>query len=144
MDCQPSLKLISSLDDLEPTTHPIATAPLVHPFTSPFLAASPAEVLKTIAAETSLDSIIDQTLFAILDEKSLSEDSGLIVQSKDGRMQSVRVHFDTINAELIRVKMITFDIKETQGLVDVDGVFRTKPPEEGRKGGSAVRKKLGG
>ena len=78
-----------------------------------------------------------------MDEKSLSEDSGLIVQIKDGRVKSVHVHFDTINAELIRVKMITFDVKETQGLVGKDGVFRTKPPEQSMKGGSAVRKKLG-
>jgi len=87
--------------------------------------------------------MIDSSLFAILDEKSLFEDSGLSVQIKDGRVESVRVHFDTINAELVRVKMITFDIKETQGLVGKDGVFRTKPIDESMKGGSAVRKKLG-
>ncbi|KAH0292585.1 hypothetical protein M436DRAFT_49156 [Aureobasidium namibiae CBS 147.97] len=143
MDCQPSLKLISSLEDLEMTTHPIVTAPPVHPFTSPFLSRSPAEVAEILAARTSSDSMIESNLFAILDEKSLSEDSGLIVQVKAGRVESVRVHLDTINAELIRVKMITFDVKETQGLVGKDGVFRTKPPDESKKGGSAVRKKLG-
>lgn len=143
MDCQPSLKLIPSLDDLGTATHPIATVPLVHPFTSPFLSKSPAEVAEILAANAPSDSMIDSTLFAILDEKSMSQDSGLIVQVKDDRVESVRVHFDTVNAELIRVKMITFDIKETQGLVGKDGVFRTKPPDESRKGGAAVRKKLG-
>lgn len=82
-------------------------------------------------------------MFAVLDEKSLSEDTGLIVEVKNGEVDSVRVHFDTINAELIRIKMITFDIKETKGLAGEDGVFRTKPPEESRKGGPAPRKKLG-
>ena len=117
----------------------------MHPFTSPFLFRSPAEVaeiLRSSVADTPSHAI-DPALFAVLDGKSLFEDSGLIVQIKDGRVESVRVHFDTINAELIRVNMITFDVKETQELVGENGVFRTKPPEQSRKGGSAVRKKLG-
>ena len=40
--------------------------------------------------------------------------------------------------------MITFDIKETQGLVGEDSVFiRTKPPDESKKGRPAPKKKLG-
>lgn len=78
----------------------------------------------------------------MLDERSLSEDSGLIVRVRNGEVDSVRVHFDAINAELIRVQMITLNIGETKGLVGEDGVFRTKPPEGSRKGGPAPRKKL--
>ncbi|CAD0042824.1 unnamed protein product [Aureobasidium pullulans] len=76
-------------------------------------------------------------------EESTSSDSGLIVQIKNSAVNSLRVHFDTINAELIRIMMITFDIKETQGLLGEDGVFRTKPPDESKKGRPAPRKKLG-
>lgn len=95
------------------------------------------------AIKDASSNAIDPNFFAILDEKSLPDESGLIVQVKNGEVDSVRVHFDTINAELIRIQMIRFDIKETKGLVGEDGVFRTKLPEESRKGGSAPRKMLG-
>lgn len=98
-----------------------------------------AEILRSLSPKT-----VDPNLFAILDEQSLDDDSGLIVQVKGGEVGCVRVHFDTINAELIRIQIITFDIKETKALVGENGVFRTKPPEESKKGGVAVRKKLGG
>jgi hypothetical protein len=145
MDCQPSLHLISSLETFTPTTQPHATTPPIHPFTSPFLTKSSAEIaeiLRSIAGNAS--NTIDPNLFAVLDGKSVLEDSGLIVQVKDGgAVDCVRVHFDTVNVELIRIQMITFDIAETKGLVGEDGVFRTQPPQESRKGGWAVRKMLG-
>jgi hypothetical protein len=146
MDCQPSLYLISSRENLTLTTQPAATTPPILPFTSPFRANTPAEmaeILRSSVAELSPDTV-DPNLFAILDERSLDDDSGLIVQVKGGEVDRVRVHFDTINAELIRIQIITFDIKETTALVGEDGVFRTQPPEESKKGGFAVRKKLGG
>lgn len=145
MDCQPSLLLISSLHDINSTEQPGATQTPIRPFQSPFIGHSIEGVAKTLRSTSKFASsnTIDSSLFAILDEKSLDEDSGLIVQVKGGEVDSVRVHFDTINAELIRVDMITFDIRETKGLVGKDGVFRTKPPEESRKRGPAPRKKLG-
>jgi hypothetical protein len=145
MDCQPSLHLISSLETFTPTSQVLATTPPIHPFTSPFLAKSLAEIAEILRSSIAGNAFntIDPNLFAVLDENSVSEDSGLIVQVKDGVVDCVRVHFDTVNAELIRIQMITFDIEETKGLVGKDGVFRTKPPQENRKGGWAVRKMLG-
>jgi hypothetical protein len=145
MDCQPSLHLISSLETFLPTAQPHATTPSIHPFTSPFRAKSSAEIAEILRSSIAgnASNTIDPTLFAVLDEKSVSEDSGLIVQIKDGVVDCVRVHFDTVNAELIRIQMITFDIEETKGLVGEDGVFRTQPPQQSRKGGWAARKKLG-
>lgn len=101
-----------------------------------------AETLSSTTTDTS-SKTIDPNFFAILDQQSRSEDSGLIVQVKGGEVDSVRVHFDTINAELIRVQMITFDIRETKGLAGEGEVFRTKPPDASIKGASAPRKKLG-
>lgn len=122
-----------------------ATQPPISPFQSPFIGKSIEDVANSLHSTINNASFraVDPDLFAVLDEKSLSEDTGLIVEVKNGEVDSVRVHFDTINAELIRIKMITFDIKETKGLAGEDGVFRTKPPEESRKGGPAPRKKLG-
>ncbi|KAI5210135.1 hypothetical protein E4T39_00538 [Aureobasidium subglaciale] len=145
MDCQPYLLLIRSLDDLSTNDHHHATQPPVKSFSSPFLDKSLEEIAEMLqrTIRTSESNMIDLNLFAVLDDQSLSLDSGLIVQVKDGVADSVRVHFDTINAELMRVSIITHDIKETRWLLGDDGVFRTKPPEESQKGGPAPRKKLG-
>lgn len=146
MDCQPSLHLILSRENLTLITQQAATVPPIPPFTSPFRDNTPAEIAEILCssvAKLSPDTV-DPNLFAILDERSLDDDSGLIVQVKGSEVDCVRVHFDTINAELIRIQIITFDIKETKGLVGEDGVFRTKPPEKSKKGGVAARKKLGG
>ncbi|CAC9885052.1 unnamed protein product, partial [Aureobasidium pullulans] len=145
MDCQPSLCLISSLDDLDASQELIASHPPVQPFSSPFLGQSAEDTAKLLQSHINKlpTSNLHPTLLAILDEESISSDSGLIVQVKNSVVHSVRVHFDTINAEFIRIMMITLDIKETQGLVGEDGVFRTKPPDESKKGRPAPRKKLG-
>lgn len=145
MDCQPSLCLISSLDDLDASQELDASHPPVQPFSSSFLGQSAEDTAKLLQSHINKlpTSNLHPTLLVILDEESTSSDSGLIVQIKDGCVYSVRVHFDTINAELIRIMMITFDIKETQGLVGEDGVFRTKPLDESKKGRPAPRKKLG-
>ncbi|KAH0344295.1 hypothetical protein KCU81_g4920, partial [Aureobasidium melanogenum] len=144
MDCQPSLLLVSSLDELVQANQCEATQPPISPIQSPLIGKSiedMANSLHSTIKDTSSNAI-DPNLFAVLDEQSLSEDTGLVVQVKDGEVDSVCIHFDTINAELIRIQMITFDIKETKGLAGEDGVFRTKPPAESRKGGPAPRKKL--
>ncbi|KEQ89819.1 hypothetical protein M438DRAFT_309568 [Aureobasidium pullulans EXF-150] len=145
MDCQPSLFLISSLNDLNASQELIASQTPVQPFSSPFLGQSAEDTAKLLQSHINKlpTSNLHPTLLVILDEESIFSDSGLIVQIKNSVVHSVRVHFDTINAELIRIMMITFDIKETQGLVGENGVFRTKPPDESKKGRPAPRKKLG-
>ncbi|KAI5248844.1 hypothetical protein E4T43_00950 [Aureobasidium subglaciale] len=145
MDCQPYLLLITSLDYLGFNGHAHATQPPVNSFSSPFLGKSLEQTVEILQQTigTSKSNIVDLNLFAVLDDRSLSSDSGLVVQVKDGVVDSVRVHFDTINAELMRISIITQNIKETKWLVGDDGVFRTKPPEESKKGRPAPRKKLG-
>ncbi|THW85774.1 hypothetical protein D6D15_07838 [Aureobasidium pullulans] len=139
------LFLISSLNDLDASQELDASHPPVQSFSSPFLGQSAEDTAKLLQSRINKlpTSNLHPTLLVILDEESTSSDSGLIVQVKDGVVHSVRVHCDTINAELIRIMMITFGIKETQGLVGEDGVFRTKPPDESKKGRPAPRKKLG-
>ena len=109
MDCQPSLFLISSLNDLDASQELDASHPPVQPFSSPFLGQSAEDTAKLLQLRINEfpTSNLHPTLLAILDEESTSSDSGLIVQIRDGVVHSVRVHFDTINAELIRIMMIT-------------------------------------
>jgi len=100
MDCPPSLFLVSSSEQAEAVTECKPTRPPVRPvYKSSFLGMSieeTANVFQTITADLEA---IDSRWFVILDEKSCTEDTGLIVQVKDGVVDSVRVHFDTINAE---------------------------------------------
>ncbi|KAI4728289.1 hypothetical protein E4T49_03895 [Aureobasidium sp. EXF-10728] len=141
MDCQPSLLLLSSLDHPSTPDQPNATKPPTSSFTSPFVNKPLDDVAKLVQSVSATD-FTHPTLFAVLDEKSLDEDSGLIVQFKDDVVNCVRVHFDTINTELIRINVITGDIAETKAMIGEDEVFRTKS-EQSMKGGPAARKKLG-
>lgn len=122
-----------------------ATQPPVKNVRSPFVGLSTHKTAAILSRGLRQvpKGVIDADLFAILDEESLSSESGLIVQVKDGFVDSVRVHFDTINAELIRTSIITFNIEETKRLVGHDGVYRTMPSSESQKGKSAPPKKLG-
>lgn len=132
-------------DPLNAYSRPEASQPPIANFQSAFLGKfieNTADVLNQVLKEVPR-GIINPTLFAILDEQSLASESGLIVQVKDGSVDSVRVHFDTINAELIRISMITFDIKETKELVGHDGVFRAVPADGNNQGRSALQKKIG-
>lgn len=137
-DSHPALFLVLSMEDLKSARHPEPTRSPVSGGSSDFIEKS----LKDIALE--LQPKIHHlgphnslsTLFVVLDERSLSEENGLIVQLKDdGELDSARVHFDTINAELMRVDIITDDVAETRELAEKapDGVLRT----EGQKKESA-------
>lgn len=101
------------------------------------------EVMRT--ASTLPRFTLSSQQFVVPDQRSLRDDSGLLVQAKGDDVQTGRVHFDTIAAELTRISMITFDIGETVDLAKnaFDGVFGTEPPELHQQGKPAPRKKLG-
>lgn len=88
---------------------------------------------------------LDSHLFAVLDERSKTHDDGLIVFAKDDKVDSVRVHFDTINSELIRINIITASLDHSKVLAreQPDGILRTRPQEPRQHGRPAPRKKLG-
>lgn len=148
MDCAENLVLVNSFEDfrnksatkLEPTRPPIPRAPRSMELP---LEAIAQEVTK--AANGLPDFILGSQLFAVLDERSAEQDDGLIVQVRNDGVETVRVHFDTIAAEITRISMVTFDIGETVALARdaPDGVFRTEPPKPHQRGGPAPRKKLG-
>ncbi|CAD0107441.1 unnamed protein product, partial [Aureobasidium uvarum] len=142
MDCQPSLLLITSLSGLDPTKQTAATMPPISSFTSPFIGTSSGDAAKMLQS-VAAPNIVDSNLFAVLDERSLYDDSGLIVRVKDGVVDHVRVHFDTINTELIHIQVMTGDIAETNFMAGEGGVFRVRS-DGSKKGGPAPRKKLGG
>ncbi|KAI6814616.1 hypothetical protein KC340_g16011 [Hortaea werneckii] len=130
-DSHPALFLVLSMEDLKSARRPEPTRSPVSGGSSDFIEKS----LKDIALELQPEihhlgphnSL--STLLVVLDERSLSEENGLIVQLKDdGELDSARVHFDTINAELIRIDVITDDVAETRELAEKapGGVLRTE------------------
>jgi len=143
MDCSPSLFLMFSPEQVKAVTEFKPTRPPVRPVPkSSFLGKSIEETADAFQTITANLEAIDSRWFVILDQGSCAEDTGLIVQVKDGVVDSVRVHFDTINAELIRIEIITYDIQETKAAVRRDGVFRTTLPENRIHGKPAPRKQL--
>ena len=66
------------------------------------------------------------------------------MQANNQVFETVRARFDTINAELIRVSIITFDIAGTRALAQhaPNGVYSMVSKELRAKGNPALRKKL--
>ena len=64
------------------------------------------------------------------------------MQVKNGIADSVRVHFDTINAELMRLDIQTFDIRDTKSRAGEDGVTQMQEDKNKARGGPAPRKQL--
>ncbi|RMZ00954.1 hypothetical protein D0862_06552 [Hortaea werneckii] len=134
-DSHPAFFLVLSMEDLKSARHPEPTRSPVSGGSSDFIEKS----LKDIALELQPEihhlgphnSL--STLFVVLDGRSLSEEDGLIVQLKDdGELDFARVHFDTINAELMRIDVITDDVAETRELAEKapGGVLRTEGQEK--------------
>ncbi|RMY80475.1 hypothetical protein D0864_08653 [Hortaea werneckii] len=134
MDCSENLVLVDSSEDLgnkmtpkpKPTQPPISRLPRSTGLSLEVIAQ---EIAKT--ANELPGFVLSSQLFAVLDERSAREDNGLIVQVRNDGIETVRVHFDTIAAEITRISMITFDIGETIDFARnaPDGVFRTETPK---------------
>ena len=146
LDCQPSLLLVdTSFADIQEDKEPTLAAPTNIPVVKDSLERI-AQSLKAATDQGSRPAAIDSRLFVVLDERSIVQDDGLIVNAKDdGSVDSIRVHFDTINAELIRVNIMTFTLDDSKLLAreQADGVLRLKPQKESERGGPAPRKRLG-
>ena len=145
-DCPPSLLLVHhpSWTDIENNKEPtLATSGDV-----PGVIASLEQIAQSLKAATQrcLQPTLDSHLFAVLDHRSIAQDDGLVVYAKDDTVDSVRVHFDTVNSELIRIHMITGNLEHSKILAreQPDGVLRSKPRKQSERGGPAPRKRLGG
>ncbi|KAK3700525.1 hypothetical protein LTR37_015926 [Vermiconidia calcicola] len=147
MDCQPCLLLVNAWDDLKvqrELTHTIAPVDLSGVRNS-FIGKPLKEIALELRREAAqIPSHTLSTVFAVLDERSRTEDNALIVEFEEGELDTARVHFDTVNAELIRIGVITGNVGETRMLAEnePDGVLRTKALELHEQGGPAPRKKL--
>ncbi|KAF3767840.1 hypothetical protein M406DRAFT_328895 [Cryphonectria parasitica EP155] len=137
-----------------PTSTPPRTPP-TEPFTSPYAGMAPQDLIQIFTAQLSgaATTHYNKTYFAILDERTLQDESALLVALKkdDGAngFETVRVTFEQVQKLLIAWDVACGSVEEVQAIAQTQpgGVYgRTPSPAsppvlEGRP---APRKRLGG
>ncbi|KAI2470950.1 hypothetical protein F4781DRAFT_155781 [Annulohypoxylon bovei var. microspora] len=129
---EPSLAIVTTANEV-PTT---ASWPPLPPFTSPFLGQSVEEVS---------DQFAHITHFAVLDERSINDETATLVQRGSlGDVQTARVTFGSVQSVLIALDVATIGFSEIQSIAafkgDVYGIDSGSP----KKGQPAPRMRLGG
>ncbi|GAB7362264.1 hypothetical protein MBLNU230_g2284t1 [Neophaeotheca triangularis] len=152
IDCQPSLFLVNCWSELKTGRQLEATNSLISKSGTPRQNEFVNRPIKDIALEfqSHADHLETTTLspilFVVLDERSRIEDDALVVELKDGEIETARVHFANVNAEIVRIAVILGGVHEVRRVAEESkgGVFQHGLDSGQRvKGGTAPRKKLG-
>lgn len=149
VDCDPRLAIISSLDN---HSFDRATRPPVSAFTSPFLQRSLHQIaadVRRIAKRESSD--IDNIWFVVLDERSNSDKTALLVQindqGDDGEeahdVESLRASFEVVNYTLNSLNVGVTSFVEQQDRA-TDDVLRHPDTTNKPRGGSCTTKEAWG
>lgn len=97
---------------------------------SPFKGKSPAECHRLLRQLRRNESDVDYCSFVIMDERSLADDTVLLVnapaEGEDGEVQSVRVAFEIAHWRLSGYSMAMMDMGEDRAVAEAaeDGVLR--------------------
>lgn len=97
---------------------------------SPFKGKSPAECHQLLLQLRRNESDVDYCSFVVMDERSLMDDSVLLVnapgEGEEGEVQSVRVTFEIAHWRLSGYSMAMMDMGEDRKVAEgtVDGVLR--------------------
>lgn len=84
-------------------------------------------------------------LFAILDERSESDDTAILVsRAPDGNISTVRAAFDLVQIQLVALKVGSGGFEELQSIAATSGGVLRSNNENAKKGGATPRKRLGG
>lgn len=111
-----------------------ASKPPLQPFTSPFLGQSIEDISRQLNGAT---------YFAILDERSAQDETVILGEHRDGKVETVRVTFYSAQSLLTSFYIGTLGFSEIQHIAAKEGgVYKQEKPEGRRKGGSAPRKML--
>lgn len=110
-----------------------ATEPPVDNFPSPFLGMNLVEIGQLLQSNVDDSSPICTWLYAVLDERSKSDRSVLLVDSADDKIEIVRVGFETANLQLVTLAVVVISVSELQGPAGEteDGIYRVILSEEG-------------
>ncbi|KAI1642461.1 uncharacterized protein F4817DRAFT_352896 [Daldinia loculata] len=126
----PCLAIITMADDVPSG----ASKPPLQPFTSPFLGQSIEDISRQLNGAT---------YFAILDERSAQDETVILGEHRDGKVETVRVTFYSAQSLLTSFYIGTLGFSEIQHIAAKEGgVYKQEKPEGRRKGGSAPRKML--
>lgn len=84
-------------------------------------------------------------LFAILDERSESDDTAILVsRAPDGKISTVRAAFDLVQIQLVALQVGSGGFEELQSIAATSGGVLRSNNENVKKGGATPRKRLGG
>lgn len=145
VDCDPRLVVISNVID---DGHDEPTRPPVTAFESPFQQRTLHEVgasVRRIARQEG--SNIDSLLFVVLDQRSTTDKTALLVQinggdGEDFDVESLRASFDVVNYTLNSLNVGVTSFVEQQDLARANLLMHLGASEKPR-GGPAPRRKLG-
>ena len=115
----------TEIGDMEDEQHRTITSP-----ESPFKGKSPAECHQLLRQLRRNESDIDYCSFVVMDERSLTDDTVLLVnapgEGEEGDVQSVRVAFEIAHWRLSGYSMAMMDVGEDRVAAEgmEDGVLR--------------------
>ncbi|KAI0844669.1 hypothetical protein F5Y00DRAFT_188735 [Daldinia vernicosa] len=111
-----------------------ASKPPLQPFASPFLGQSIEDISRQLNGAT---------YFAILDEQSTPDETVILGEHRDGKVETVRVTFYSAQSLLTSFYIGTLGFFEIQyNAAREGGVYKQEKPEARRRGGPAPRKLL--
>ena len=116
----------TEIGDMEDEQHRTVTSP-----ESPFKGKSPAECHQLLRQLRRKESDIDYCSFVVMDERSLTDDTVLLVNApgegeEEGDVQTIRVAFEIAHWRLSGYSMAMMDIGEDRKVAEAmeDGVLR--------------------
>jgi hypothetical protein len=115
----------TEIGDMEDEQNRTVTSP-----DSPFKGKSPAECHQLLRQLRRNESDVDYCSFVVMDERSLTDDSVLLVnapgEGEEGEVQSVRVTFEIAHWRLSGYSMAMMDMGEDRKVAEgtVDGMLR--------------------
>ncbi|KAI0108117.1 hypothetical protein F4814DRAFT_441678 [Daldinia grandis] len=126
----PCLAIITMADEMPSR----ASTPPFQPFISPFLGLSVEDISRQLNGAT---------YFAILDERSPEDETVILGEHRDGKVETVRVTFYSAQSLLTSLYIGTLGFFEIQHIAAKEGgVYKQEKHEGKKKGGSAPRKIL--
>ncbi|RYP17060.1 hypothetical protein DL765_004759 [Monosporascus sp. GIB2] len=115
-----------------------ATTPPVENYSSPFVGRSAEDIGMEILHQS-------YHCFAVLDERSVWDETVLVGQRIGDEIQTVRADFESAQLLMQNLAIVNVDMEEAKHHAEADGgVYRLRDPPQAQQGGHAPPKRLGG
>ena len=101
--------------------------------------------IASLLKEKAKDTAVDDYHFVVVDARSASDSSVVLVEADGEKIETVRIGFEQANGLTAAIDIGARGMEEPQDCVGADGVYRgdpSLPPSGPQKGGPAPRKQL--